>query len=105
METDFLKMPVSTQIAIISFAIGTFLFGLYFSFKNSEILIYTGILYIFIAGIVNGIMLLKLVYDWITIPTKRADLKIQIIIVLANLPIAFLYILIIIYNAISDSPF
>lgn len=41
MEKDFLKLPLSTQMAIVSFGIGSLLFVLYYTFhsKNQTILL------------------------------------------------------------------
>lgn len=105
METDFLKWPLSTQMAIISFAIGTFLFGLFFAFKNLDEIVIIGFFYVISAITVNGIMFLKLIYDWITLKNNRNSIQKQVIILLTNIPIAITYLYIIIYSITSNSPF
>lgn len=98
MEKDFLKLPLSTQMAIVSFGIGTLLLLLHFIFKNSDIIIITGIYYILISLLVNGLMFLKLIIDWITEAENRPNIERQVLILFANIPISFVYFLIVIYT-------
>lgn len=98
MEKDFLKLPLSTQMAIVSFGIGTLLLLFHFIFKNSDIVIPIGIYYVLIAFIVNGLMLLKLIIDWITEVENRPNIERQALILFANIPISFVYFLIVIYT-------
>lgn len=96
MEKDFLKLPLAIQMAIVSFGIGTVLLLLHFIFKKSDIIIVIGIYYVLISFIVNGLMLLKLVIDWITEPLNRSQIERQALILFANVPISFVYFLIVI---------
>ena len=98
MEKDFLKLPLSTQMAIVSFGIGTLLLLLHFIFKKSDIIIFTGIYYVLISFLVNGLMLLKLIIDWITEVENRPNIERQTLILFANIPISFVYFLIVIYT-------
>ena len=98
MEKDFLKLSLSTQMAIVSFGIGTLLLILHFIFKKSDIIIVTGIYYVLISFLVNGLMLLKLIIDWITEPLNRPQIERQALILFANIPISFVYFLIVIYT-------
>jgi hypothetical protein len=98
MEKDFLKLPLSTQMAIVSFGIGTLLLLLHFIFKKSDIIIFTGIYYVLISFLVNGLMLLKLIIDWITEVENRPNIERQALILFANIPISFVYFLIVIYT-------
>lgn len=98
MEKNFLKLPLSTQMAIVSFGIGTLLLLLHFIFKNSDIIIPFGIYYVLIAFIINGLMLLKLIIDWVTEPLNRSKIERQALILFANVPISFVYFLIVIYT-------
>ena len=91
MEKDFLKLPLAIQMAIVSFSIGTFILLLHFVLKNSDLVIIIGIYYLVIAFIVNGIMLLKLIFDWVTESKNRKSTLLQITILLINIPIAFFY--------------
>lgn len=91
MEKDFLKLPLAIQMAIVSFSIGTFILLLHFVLKNSDLVIIIGIYYLVIAFIVNGLMLLKLIFDWVTESKNRKSTLLQITILLINIPIAFFY--------------
>lgn len=105
METCFLNLPISTKISFISFTIGTVLFGTYFLLPRSDNLIFIGLFYTLIAITTNGIIFLKLIYNWITNPTNRYSIEKQGLVLLANIPIAILYFFIIFYNITSTSPF
>ena len=105
MEKDFLKLPLSTQMAIVSFGIGSLLFVLYFPFRESENLIKIGIIYIVIDFITNGLMLIKLIYDWFVLPIERSNIIKQILILLINVPISFFYFVVILYSVLSNQPF
>lgn len=94
----------STQLAIVSFLVGTALFLFYFFSKNST-LIDIGIFYICIALIINFIMLFWLIYLFISQKNHREYFIIKILILLANIPIAFLYFYLIIQKTTSNSPF
>lgn len=105
MEKDFLKLPLSTQMAIISFGIGSLLFVLYFPFKESDNLIKIGIIYVVIALVANGLMLIKLIYDCFVLPVERLNIIKQILILLINVPISFFYFIVILYTVLSNQPF
>lgn len=98
MEKDFLKLPLAIQMAIVSFGIGSLLLLLHFVFKDSDIIIPIGIYYVLIAFLVNGLMLLKLIIDWITEVENRPNIERQALILFANIPISFVYFLIVIYT-------
>jgi hypothetical protein len=80
----------STQLAVGSFAIGTLLLILQVLLHN-EILIEIGIYYVIIAIIVNLIMLLYLSFLLFTQLNHQEYYIIKILILLANIPIAFVY--------------
>lgn len=105
MEKDFLKLPFSIQIAILSFFIGTLLFACYFIFPKWDNIIFVGILYVIAAIIFNLIVLINLLIIFCTAPFQRKNCAIEIVIVLANIPIAFIYFSIIIYSISSKSLF
>ena len=105
METYFFNLSISMKIAIISFTIGTLLFGTHFLIPRSDTLFVIGLYYTLTAIFVNGIMFLKLIYDWIIDPEKRYSTEKQGLVLLANIPIAILYFFIIFYSITSTSPF
>ena len=82
---------LSTQIAITSFVIGTILLIAYLLLLNSSLL-QIGIIYLIIAFLVNLIMLVYLIYLWITQKNHQEYFTIKILIMLANIPIAFVYL-------------
>jgi hypothetical protein len=80
----------STQLAIGSFAIGTLLLILQVLLHN-ETLIEIGLYYVIIAFIANLIMLLYLSFLLFTQLNHQEYYIIKILILLANIPIAFVY--------------
>ncbi|MBX9807254.1 MAG: hypothetical protein K2X95_05615 [Flavobacteriaceae bacterium] len=90
------KGDYSTELAIGTFAIGTVLFALYYLFPNKTELLMIGIFYILFAFLINGIMLLYLLYCPIVLPNLREYITIKILILVSNIPIAILYLYIII---------
>jgi hypothetical protein len=90
-----LQGKFSTELAIISFAIGTFLLLLQKMAPDNFNILFIGLLYVLFAILVNGIMLINLAYHFIILPKQREYIAIKILILLANIPIAFLYILIV----------
>jgi hypothetical protein len=97
METiqNLKQLSFTTQMALLSFAIGTILFGLYFAIPDSVHLIILGFFYIICAALINAIAFVNLFLEFISKPFEREELAIKMLIVLSNIPIAFLYILII----------
>ena len=89
--TDFENFSFSTKVALISFAIGTLLFGCYFIAPEKDNLLIRGLCYVLFAALVNGIVLLYLLYQFLTLPEERTETSIRILLLLANIPIAFLY--------------
>lgn len=90
------KGAFSTEIAIGTFAIGTLLFLLYLLFPEKSELLITGFFFILFAILVNGILLLILLYHYIILSNQREFIAIKIIIQLSNIPIAALYLYLII---------
>ena len=105
METYFFNLSISMKIAIISFTIGTLLFGAFFLIPSSENLIFIGLFYTLLAITLNGIVFLKLIYNWITDIENRNSTAKQGLVILANIPITILYLFIIFYSITSNSPF
>jgi len=87
----------STQLAIGSFLIGTLLVILQLLFPN-ENLLKVGLLYVLLAFIINSIMLIYLIFLCFTQKNHQEYYTIKILILLANIPITFVYIKIILEN-------
>jgi len=87
----------STYLAITSFGIGTLLLILFLLFPM-PLLIIIGYFYILLAILINGITLLYLFYLFIIHRLKREIIAIRMLILLANIPIALLYLNIVLHN-------
>jgi hypothetical protein len=96
-SNSFLTLPLSSQLAIVSFVLGTLLFGSYLVFSNQTTLISIGIYYLLSAIIVNSIMLLWLIYNCFLKPYRLKQIRIEILILLTNIPVAMLYFSILIH--------
>lgn len=90
----------STYLAITCFAIGTFLLLLQKCFPYNTDILVAGFIYVIIAVIINGVTLLYLLYHFIINRLERETIAIRILILLANIPIAFLYLTIVFPNLI-----
>ena len=97
METirNLKNLSFTTQMALLSFAIGSILFGLYFVIPKNVDLLILGFFYLISAVFLNGIAFLNLFIQFLTNPFEREELAIKMLILLSNIPIAFLYYLII----------
>lgn len=93
METlrDFKYYSFSTQLAVCSFVLGTLIFASYFLFPNTDGIIIVGLFFVIFASFFNAIVVVHLLYQLLTNPHEREHIIIKIGIVLANIPIAFLY--------------
>ena len=86
----------STYVALGSFAIGTLFLLLNLAFPRVAAIFIMGYLYALFAALCNSLVLLHLFYQLIIKPAEREEIVIRILILLANIPIAFLYYFIII---------
>jgi len=88
-----LKGEFSTQLALVSFAIGTILLVLeqLTTPININILL-IGMYYVLLALFLNGIMLIHLLYQFVILAQQREYIAIKILILMANIPITYLYI-------------
>lgn len=90
--SEFKKKTIdyAKKIAIGSFIIGSAIF-LTFLFFSVELLAYIGVLFVLFAIIANGIILLQLIYLWLSKKNERVDIRNAIILVLINIPIAIVF--------------
>lgn len=88
----------STKLALVSFGIGTLLFLIQLLHPYSMSIIITGFYYIVIALFINGLMLFYLAYCYLVFENQREFYAIKILILVGNIPIAFLYYLILSYQ-------
>ena len=82
----------STQLAAGSFFIGTIIFALFHALPNYHNIVLIGICFLLLAILLNGIVLLNLLYLFVTLPNLREELTIKMLILLANIPIVVLYL-------------
>lgn len=97
METiqNLKHLSFTTKMALLSFVIGSVLFGLYFVIPKNIDLLILGFFYLISAVFLNGIAFLNLFIQFVTNPFQREELAIKMFILVSNIPIAFLYYLII----------
>lgn len=81
----------STQLAIGSFIIGTILLVLHLINPTGS-LFGVGIIYLILAFVINLIMLLRLAYLAFTQKNHQDYFTIKILILLSNIPIAYVYL-------------
>lgn len=98
MEKDFLKLPFSTKMAIVSFILGTILFIGYFVADDKLLFLILGFVFVIIALIINLLMLTILLFDWIECPTEKKQISRKILILIVNIPITIIYLTIIMYS-------
>lgn len=92
----------STYLAVISFLIGTFILMAYINFPSEYISIMTmGFFYLLMAIFLNGLTFFHLSYLFVIHPIYRETLAVRILILLSNIPIAFMYLNIVFNNKLS----
>ncbi|WP_291131989.1 hypothetical protein [Flavobacterium sp. UBA7682] len=103
METQLLNKTetpgrFSTYLAIGSFSIGTFLFLIHFILPEFGLLYLIGYFYLLFAFLVNLLVFLNLLFQFLIKPEEREALAIKMLIMLANIPIALLYLCIVFHK-------
>jgi hypothetical protein len=100
-QSTFIKMKahellLSTKFGInaakFSFIVGTIIFLVYF-FTRQQDLISVGLCYLFLAILINSLILLALFISLFTKPNNYLEILKTISIMLFNIPIAWLYFL------------
>lgn len=87
----------STQLALLSFILGTILF-LTFIFSENETIFIIGFFYVIIAFILNLITLFFVIFSFFKNPKQELLNIFQIIIMLLNIPISIIYFTILFNN-------
>lgn len=95
----------STELAAGCFTIGTLFFILFLTLQDTSFVLIIGFIFMVIALFLNVIMLYHLLYHFYILPQQRKYIGLKILILLVNIPIAFLYYTIINYFASANSPF
>ncbi|HEU4789263.1 MAG TPA: hypothetical protein VFS71_06230 [Flavobacterium sp.] len=95
----------STELAVGCFIIGTLFFILFLTLQDTSFILIIGFIFIIAAILLNAIMFCHLLYHFYILPQQRKYIGFKILILLGNIPIAFLYFCIINYLASTNSPF
>jgi hypothetical protein len=101
-QTRLASGKFSTYLALASFGIGTLFLIANLLFPYVWQIIIFGFLYLILAFLLNGIVLINLVYQFIVYRADRDIIGFRILILLFNIPIAFLYLNIIFHNTYSN---
>lgn len=96
--TTSISGKFSTYIAIASFAIGTLLLLTHLAFPKSPYILIVGYCYVFLAILINIITLLYLLYLLVIHWRVREIITIRILILISNIPVALLYLNIVLNN-------
>ena len=86
------NLHFSTSLALISFIIGTLLFGCHFLDNYNDRLMIFGLFYLIFAIIINLIVFFYLIMQLVVDIENQEQNFIRILILLSNIPIALLYI-------------
>ena len=97
-HSQFAPGRFSSLLALVSFVIGTLFLLLHLLFPKVVQIIFAGYIYILLAILINTCTLLYLLYEFAVYRFYRETIAIKILILLANIPIALLYLNIVIHN-------
>jgi hypothetical protein len=81
----------STELSIGCFTIGTLFFTLFLTLQDTSFVFIIGFIFIIMALILNAIMLTHLLHHFSILPQQRKYIGVKILILLSNIPIAYLY--------------
>lgn len=90
----------STLLASASFGIGTLLLVLHKIFHHTENIILIGVGFVVIAFVINSLVFLFLIYLFVVHPFYRDYFAGKIFLLIANIPIAGFYFLLVINNSL-----
>ncbi len=88
-KKDIIKYAKNS--ALFSFLIGTLIFFAFLLFRIEFIALFA-ILFVLLASVINGLILLQLFYLWFIKVNDRNELRKVILIVLINIPIALVFL-------------
>jgi len=86
-----LEGRTSTELALGCFTIGTLFFILFLTLKDPSFVFIIGCIFIILAIPLNIIMLAHLLHHFYILPQQRNYIRLKIMILLSNIPVAFLY--------------
>jgi hypothetical protein len=85
------EAKTATELAVGCFTIGTLFFILFLTLQDTSFIFIIGCIFIILALPLNAIMLLHLLHHLYILPRQRKYITLKIIILLSNIPLAFLY--------------
>lgn len=81
----------STELAFGCFIVGTIFFIFFLTLQDTSFAFIIGCIFIIMALPLNAIMLAHLLHHFYILPQQRKYIGVKILILLGNLPVAFLY--------------
>jgi hypothetical protein len=81
----------TTELAVGCFTIGTLFFSLFLTLQDTSFVFIIGCIFIILAVPLNAIMFLHLLHHFYILPKQRKYIAAKTLILLGNIPIAFLY--------------
>jgi hypothetical protein len=81
----------TTELAVGCFTIGTLFFTLFLTLQDTSFIFIIGCIFIILAVPLNAIMFFHLLYHFYILPQQRKYIGLKILILIGNIPIAFLY--------------
>jgi hypothetical protein len=81
----------AAELAVGCFTIGTLFFILFLTLQDTSFLFIIGFIFMVMTVFLNAIMLYHLLYHFCILPQQRKYIGQKILILLSNIPIAFLY--------------
>jgi hypothetical protein len=81
----------ATELAVGCFTIGTLFFILFLTLSDTSFIFIIGCIFVIMVLPLNAIMLTHLLHHFCILPQQRKYIALKIIILLSNIPIAFLY--------------
>lgn len=97
-HSQFAPGRFSSLLALVSFLFGTLFLILHLLFPKAVQIIIMGYIYVLLAILINFCTLLFLIYQFAAYRFYRETIAIKILILLINIPIALLYLNIVIHN-------
>lgn len=81
----------STELALGCFTIGTLFFSLFLTLEDTSFIFIIGFIFIVMAVPINVIMFGHLIHNYLILPQHRKYIAVKLLILLSNIPVAFLY--------------
>jgi hypothetical protein len=90
-QEEHFEARTATELAVGCFTIGTLFFILFLTLPDTSFIFIIGCIFVILALPLNAIMLLHLLHHFYILPQQRKHIALKIVILLSNIPAAFLY--------------